>query len=164
MTYAEIQFIKAEAAWKKGNYPLALTAYKNGIRGNIDMYSTYFTGYVNFTAAQRDAYVNDPAVSPANAADLTRKMILLQKYIALWGWGFVETWVDMRKENYDVTNIYTGYTIPIGTNLFADNAGKLVYRVRPRYNSEYLWNVEALKGIGALNADYHTYPVWFSQP
>jgi len=165
MTYAEIQFIKAEAAWKKGLYPTALTAYKNGIRGSIDMYSTYFTGYVNFNATQRDGYVDDPAVSPANPADLTRKMILLQKYIALWGWGFVETWVDMRKENYDVTNIYTGYTIPAGTtNLYPDNAGKLVYRLRPRYNSEYLWNVEALKGIGALNADYHTYPVWFSEP
>ncbi len=161
MTYAELQFLKSEAAFKKGDNAGALAAYKNGIRGNMDMLSTHFTGYLNFTSTQRDAYVNDPIISPAT---LTRKMILLQKYIALWGWGFVETWVDLRKENYDVTNIYTGYTIPTGLALFPDNSGKLCYRVRPRYNSEYLWNVESLRAIGALNPDYHTYPVWFSKP
>jgi hypothetical protein len=34
-----------------------------------------------------------------------------------------------------------GFTPP--TNLYVDNAGKLVYRIRPRYNSEYVWNVPA---------------------
>ena len=163
MTYAELQFIKAEAAFKKGLMTEALTAYQNGIRGNMDMLTTYFTGYVNFTAAERDAYINSAVISPP-AASLTRRQILLQKYIALWGWGFVETWVDMRKEQYNAVDIYTGYKIPTGSDLFPDNGGELVYRVRPRYNSEYLWNVEALREIGALNANYHTYKVWFSEP
>lgn len=164
MTYSEIQFVKAEAAYRKGDFATALTAYKNGIRSNMDMLTTYFTGYTSFTPAERDAYVDDPDISPVNPADLTRRQILLQKYMALWGWGHMETFVDLRKENYDTTNIYTGYTIPSGSNLFPDNGGKPMYRVRPRYNSEYLWNVESLRAIGAMESNYHTLEIWFSKP
>ena len=45
-----------------------------------------------------------------------------------------------------------------------DNGGKPMQRVRPRYNSEYLWNLEALKKIGADKPDYHTVKMWFTQP
>jgi hypothetical protein len=38
-----------------------------------------------------------------------------------------------------------------------------VYRARPRYNSEYLYNVAELDRIGALALDYHTKEMWFSQ-
>lgn len=163
-TYSEMQFIKAEAALKKGDYGTALTAYKNGIQGSMDNLTTHFTGYVNMTATDKTNYINNPAVTPAVATNLTQKMIMQQKYIALFGWGFVETWVDLRKHNYDVTNIYTGWTIPTGSGLFPDNAGKLVYRVRPRYDSEYLWNRQKLEEIGGTLADYHTKKTWFSQP
>jgi hypothetical protein len=164
MTYAEMQFLKAEAAHKKGDFATALQAYKNGIAGNMDMLSTYYTGYQTFTATDKNNYVNSAAISPAAAGDLTLRQIMLQKYIALYGWGFEETWVDMRRYQYDATNIYTGFNVPAGTNLYPDNNGKLCYRVRPRYNSEYLWNVEALRKAGALDPDYHTKQVWFSKP
>jgi hypothetical protein len=49
-------------------------------------------------------------------------------------------------------------------DLFANNLGKLAYRCRPRYNSEYLYNVEALQKVGGLDLDYHTKEMWFSQP
>ncbi len=164
-TYAEMQFMKAEAAHKKGDFATALTAYTNGISGNMDMLTTHFTGYTPITAADKTAFLANPLIVPTTAASLTLGQILRQKYIALWGWGFVETWVDMRKHNYDVTNIYSGYKIPTTANdLFPDNAGKLAYRIRPRYDSEFLWNAANLNAIGGLNMDYHTKPVWFSQP
>ena len=95
---------------------------------------------------------------------LTISKIMCQKYVALWGWGFIENWVDMRRYNYDEINIYPTYRrIPI-TELYPDNAGKLAERIRPRYNSEYLWNVDALTAVGGFQPEYHTKKVWFSQP
>jgi hypothetical protein len=44
-----------------------------------------------------------------------------------------------------------------------DNGGKSVQRLRPRYNSEYVWNRESLDRIGGNNPDYHTKEMWFSQ-
>jgi hypothetical protein len=54
--------------------------------------------------------------------------------------------------------------LPTGTTLFPDNGGKLAYRLRPRFNSEYVWNRAALDKIGGFNADYHTKEIWFMQP
>jgi hypothetical protein len=160
MTYSELQFIKAEAQLKK-NDPGAMQSYKNGIAASFDLLTTYFTGYNPITVDQRDSYVNDPAIS---GGTLTVKNLMRQKYLALYPYGWGETWVDMRKYNYDTTNVYTGYTIPTGINLFPDNLGKLVQRARPRYNSEYLWNIDALNSVGGLDIDYHTKKVWFQQP
>ena len=93
---------------------------------------------------------------------------MLQKYIALWGWGFFETWVDLRRYHYlDLDTetglqVYKGFALP--ATLAPENNGKPVYRVRPRYNSEYIWNIDELRRLGGLNADYHTYETWFSQP
>ncbi|MCH5683437.1 hypothetical protein LWM68_03575 [Niabella sp. W65] len=103
-----------------------------------------------------------------DAATLTLSDIMLQKYIALWGWGFFETWVDLRRYHYvDIdaetgVQVYKGFAIP--ATLAPENNGKLVYRARPRYNSEYIWNIEELRRLGGLNSDYHTYETWFSQP
>jgi len=45
----------------------------------------------------------------------------VQKYIAMWGHGILETWVDMRRYHYDAT-VYTGLFCPVP--LFATNNGK----------------------------------------
>ncbi|MEJ7671800.1 MAG: hypothetical protein WKF59_03620 [Chitinophagaceae bacterium] len=81
----------------------------------------------------------------------------MQKYIALWGWGFIETWTDLRKYDYD-GNIFTSFTLP--TTFSTNNNNKPAYRVRPRYNSEYLWNIDALNAIGGFDLDYHTKKMW----
>ncbi len=47
---------------------------------------------------------------------------------------------------------------------FVDNNGKPAQRYRPRFNSEYIWNVQGLKEIGADQADYHTKKMWFTEP
>jgi hypothetical protein len=45
-----------------------------------------------------------------------------------------------------------------------DNNGKPVYRIRPRYNSDYVWNRSELEKIGGLALDYHTKPMWIIEP
>ncbi|WP_231458720.1 MULTISPECIES: SusD/RagB family nutrient-binding outer membrane lipoprotein [unclassified Pedobacter] len=164
MTYSEMQFIKAEAAFRSGNTTMAYTAYINGISSSIDFVSSLGTA---ITTAQKTAYLTSASVKQ-NAASLTLRDIMLQKYLALYGYGFVETWCDLRKYNYNVgdvkgNNPYQGVFV-FPTAFFADNGGKPAQRYRPRYNSEYLWNVAALKVIGADQPDYHTYKMWFSQP
>lgn len=164
MTYSEMQFLKAEAAFRKGDKDMALDAYVKGINGHFDMLQTHFTGYSTISAGDRTTYLGSTAVVPATSADLTISMIMCQKYLSLWGWGFVENWVDMRRYAYDEVNIYPTYSrLPI-TSLYPDNGGKLAERVRPRYNSEYLWNVDALAKVGGFDLDYHTKKVWFSLP
>jgi hypothetical protein len=174
MTYAEIQFIKAEAAFKT-NKIVAFDAYNKGIDAHFD-----FINRSTFPRSNQPIYNNSPISSTERAlykasanvkktaTSLTITDIMLQKYIALWGWGFVETWVDMRRYHYtDLdpdTNqpVYKNWTIPAG--LVAANNGKLANRIRPRYNSEYVWNRPELDRIGATAPDYHTKEMWFSQP
>ncbi|MDD5149268.1 MAG: SusD/RagB family nutrient-binding outer membrane lipoprotein [Flavobacterium sp.] len=165
MTYTELQFIKAEAAFKKGDKVMALDAYKKGIDASMDMINKYTIVSTTYptatliTAAQKTAFLSDPNVVPT-AANLTLKHIMMQKYIALFGFGYLETWTDMRKYHYD-TAIYEGMVFP---TFFVDNGGKIAYRVRPRYNSEYVWNYASLQAIGGDKPDYHTVEMWYSQP
>lgn len=152
MTYWEMQFIKAEAAFIKGDLTTAHTAYRAGISAHID--------YTGVTTGNRDAYLASAAVAQTPAA-LTLSAIMLQKYIAMHGHGALETWADMRRHFYDPT-VYTGFTPP--NPLFATNNNKLAFRARPRFNSEYVWNVDALDKIGGLALDYNTVEPWFILP
>lgn len=173
MTYSMLQFVKAEAAYRSGDKATALAAYKNGIGAHIDFVNARNLDAAGtptqITAAEKAAFLADPNIVPATATALTLTHIMSQKYIALWGWGFNETWMDMRRYHYTDLDpasgrqVYPGF-VPPTTTLYADNAGKLVYRTRPRYNSEYIWNIPPLVSIGADQADYHTKPLWITQP
>jgi hypothetical protein len=158
MTCSQLQFIKAEAAFKSGLKPLAYTAYKNGIDLSIDFVSSKGTA---ITPAQKTAYLTSAAVAQTEA-DLTLTDIMCQKYIALWGYGFEETWADMRRYKYD-TAIYKGYTIPDGTKLSNSNNDSLAQRFRP-HTTEYSYNIVSLQAIGADQPNYHVKPIWFAQP
>jgi hypothetical protein len=171
MTYSEIQFIKAEAALRKGDKPLALAAFKNAVGGHFDFANTYVgisgsNTTVAMTAAQKTALLTDTRLVPAVADSLSMSRIMLQKYVALWGWGFIETWNDMRRFHYtDAYNgevVYSGFKIP--ATLFVGSGNKPAYRLRPRYNSEYVWNRAALDKIGGNNVDYQTYEMWNTKP
>jgi hypothetical protein len=170
VTYAQLQFIKAEAAYKKGDQATALQAYQNGISSHIDFVNARNLDNAQtpaqITPSEKSAFLASPAIVPA-AGKLTLSQIMVQKYIAQWAWGHNEVWMDMRRYHYTdldpVTGvqIYPGFTAP--TNLYPDNNGKIVQRIRPRYNSEYVWNQQGLSPIGGLLLDYHTKPLWITQ-
>ncbi len=173
MTASEMQFVIAEAALRKGDKALAIIAYKNAISLNFDMLTTTYNQNIPagkaITQASKEAYLSNPAVIPASSANLTLTHIMLQKYIALYIWGSHQTWIDMRKFHYvDIDpatsmQVYADFMPPSGVNLYFQNNGKLTYRMRPRYNSEYLYNVPELTRIGAYqNNDYNTFEMWFS--
>ena len=169
MTYSQLQFVKAEAALRMGNQAAALTAYTKGISSHIAFVNARNVDAgqtpTQITTAERDSFLASPQIVPAT---LTLSHIMSQKYIALWAWGHDELWMDMRRYHYtDIdpvsgTQVFRGFTPP--TNLSAANGGKVAQRIRPRYNSEYVWNVAALKAIGADATDYHTKPLWIIQP
>lgn len=176
MTASEMQFTLAEALYKKGDKPNALIAYTNGISLDFDLLTTTYNAKVpagrQITPAMKAAYLANPSVVPTTPAGLTLSHIMLQKYIALYGWGTHQTWTDMRKYHYTdkeagfTTQVYADFTPPPTTPinyLTTTNNGGWAYRCRPRYNSEYLYNIPELTRIGALNGDYITYKCWFSE-
>ncbi|MES2005691.1 MAG: SusD/RagB family nutrient-binding outer membrane lipoprotein [Bacteroidota bacterium] len=170
ITASEILFMKAEAAFRKGDKATALDAYIKGINASFDLLQTQYEGRIptaaKITGASKDAYL--AAVVPVTVAGLTLSKIMLQKYIALYGYAFNETWTDMRRYHYTDADpsgsgqVYAGFKLP--AKLTTYNATKPVYRARPRYNSEYLYNIPSLLTIGALASDYHTKEQWFMQP
>jgi SusD/RagB-like outer membrane lipoprotein len=170
MTYAELQFIKAEAAVRKGDQATAHTAYTNGISASIDFVNTrnLDAGQTpsQITGTEKTAFLADTNIVPVG--NLTLSHVMSQKFIALWGWGHNEIWMDMRRFHYtdldpaSSVEVFRGFVPP--TNLFPDNGGKVVYRIRPRYNSEYVWNQTGLSAIGALASDYHTKLMWITEP
>jgi len=162
MTYAELQFIKAEAALHLGDQATALAAYKNGISAHIDFVNARNLDAgqtpTQITATEKAAFLADTNIVPAT---LTLSHVMSQKYIALWGWGHNEIWMDLRRYHYDPL-VFRGFAPP--TTLFSDNGGLVVQRIRPRYNSEYVWNRDALMAIGGLATNYHTIELWITQP
>ncbi|QQL49228.1 SusD/RagB family nutrient-binding outer membrane lipoprotein [Mucilaginibacter ginkgonis] len=166
MTYPVLQFMKSEALFKKGDLAGAYTAYINGVKGALEFASNppiggALTGSTNYiSATAQAAYLAGPSVRQS-AATLKLSDILQQKFISLFLWNPLEQWADERRYQYDA-NIFQGFVKP-GT-LYADNAGKQVYVVRPRYNSEYIWNIPALQSFGATAPDYHTTKPWFILP
>lgn len=165
-SYAQLQFAKAEALFIKGDKAGAYTAYRNGITGHMDFVNLYGrNGTVvapAITTAEVTAYMNSSEVAQS-AGDLTIADIMGQKYIAQWGWAGLEQWSDLRKYHYDPL-VFTQYKQLEPSEFFPSNPGKYAYRIRPRYNSEYLWNRAELERLGGLKDDYVTQETWFSKP
>ena len=171
MTYAQLQFVKAEAAYRKGDKVTALAAYRSAISAHIDFVNSRLLDNSQptpqITAAEKAAFLASPQIVPAVPDSLTLTQIMSQKYIAQWAWGHNELWMDMRRYHYQdldpVTGqqVYPGFAPP--ATLYVLNSGKLVYRIRPRYNSEYVWNLPALRAIGADKDDYHTVETWITK-
>jgi hypothetical protein len=105
------------------------------------------------SAADKAAFLANPSIAPAT---ITLSHILGQKYIAQWAWAFVEAWTDMRRYHYtdmdavSGTQVFRGFAFP--TNYYPDNNNKPAQRVRPRYNSDYVWNRDELNKIGGLTS------------
>lgn len=169
MTYSQLQFIKAEAALRMGDQATALAAYRNGISSHIDFVNDRNRddnqSPTQISGAEKTAFLANPEIVPAV---LTLSHIMSQKYIAEWAWGHNELWMDMRRYHYTDLDpvsgieVFRGFSPP--SPLYSLNSGKVVQRIRPRYNSEYVWNKPSLEVIGGLADDYHTVPMWITLP
>jgi hypothetical protein len=169
MTYAQLQFIKAEAALRKGDQGMARTAYLNGIGSHIDFVNARNAQHGNpaisaITSAEKAAFLANPAIAPAT---LTLSHVMGQKYLAQWAWAHVELWMDLRRYHYtdadpvSGTQVFRGFSLP--TSYFVDNNGKPAQRARVRYNSDYVWNRNELAKIGGMELDFHTKPLWITE-
>lgn len=211
MTSAQIKFCLAEAYWKLGMKAEALDAFKSAVNDDMVFTAKYIkagtkgqavggdkitTAVFNTAAAD---YLAGPYVNSLSIADFTLSHIMMQKWVALYPWGALEAWVDMRKYHYDIkytgdypasgngwdlntvtmkwdtdaTKVFKGlYLSPAQVqhrkaayNTF--NEGSPSYRVRPRYNSEYMWNKPALQGLKPISGmadNYQTSIPWFAYP
>ena len=78
-----------------------------------------------------------------------------------------------QKPDEDVTKVYKGYYLaPAQVQgrkgaYNTDNEGSPCFRLRPRYNSEYMWNkpgLDALKPIAGTALNYQCSIPWFAYP
>lgn len=210
-TCAEIKFCLAEAYWKMNNKSAAFTAFKDGIKADMDFTQSYiFPGATgkptggdkiskNVFSTLSTQYLAGPFVEGLPLSDFSLSHIMMQKWVALYPWGASEAWVDMRKYQYDIkysgkyptlndgwtettlnqkwdtdpSKVYKGlYLAPAqvqgrksGYNDFND--GSPSYRIRPRYNSEYMWNLKSLEKLMPISGtaqNYHTSIPWFAYP
>jgi hypothetical protein len=178
MTSSEMQFLKAEAAFLKGDKATALTAYREGIRQNFMMlmsadYNVNIPAGREITTTVISTYLANPVIVPTSANNLKLSMIMLQKYISLFVHGTFETWVDMRRYHYTDADpsgsgqVYADFVLPAGSDMFQDNQGEPIWRYYPRFNSEYVWNIRELQRIGATALNYHANKnekIWFALP
>jgi len=212
-TYSEIKFCLAEAYWKKGDKTNAYAAFKEGVKADMDFTKVQLrpgiagqqTGGDKINAATfqtlADQYLAGPYVGGLGEGNLTLSHIMMQKWCALWPWGAMEAWVDLRKYHYDIAytgdypsknngwtegryinhkaednpnRIYKGFYLGAAETVEFRNApfnllndGSPCYRVRPRYNSEYVWNKDklaVLKPISGTADNYQCSIPWFAYP
>jgi hypothetical protein len=217
-SYAEIQLIKAEALFLKGQKAEAFTAFKNGVSGHMDFVKRLIvpatlvkstknkqTSVIGdkITSARFGTlatdYLNSKFVNNLPLADFSLSHIMMQKYVALFPWS-LDTWNDLRRYHYDLVlgsggypvtgtswtsdvvyqkldsdpnRVYKGFYLPAAdvvnrrTKFATANLGSPAYRLRPRYNSEYMWNLPSLKQLLPIAGDadnYVTSMVWFTIP
>ena len=218
MTYAELQFIKAEAQYRKNLKSDALATFKAAVAASIKTTATYIvqgTAVKGTNGKQSSVigdkisatvfntlsnnYLNSNYVNNLQLADFELAHIMMQKYVALYPWG-LDTWNDLRRYHYDLkvgskgipesgtswsatrtfhkadtdaSRVYKGFYLYAAdvtnrrTQFVSTNLGSPSYRIRPRYNSEYMWNQKALAGlqpISGLDVNYNTSMLWFCLP
>ena len=175
MTYAQLQFVKAEAAYRSGDKATALDrVHGTAISAHIDFVnarnSTINQAATQITAAEKAAFLADPRIVPTTAAALTLTQIMTQKYIAQWAWGHNELWMDMRRYHYTDIDPATRHrrcipgftpppTNPVSGQQRQDRAAHpaaLQLGVRVEHCGA--------EAIGGDPLDYHTKPIWITQP
>ena len=211
-TYAELLFDLAEVQFKFGSKSEAFETWKKAMAADMDFTASYIVaGTVSGNYRQGDRvtkatfntlaqeYLSGPYVAGLPMSDFSLSHIMMQKYLALFPWGGIEAWVDLRKYFYDIeytgdypkygngwdrttinqkldtdpTKVYKGFWLQPAqvqgrkSAFNTDNNGSPCFRLRPRYNSEYMWNktnLDALKPIGGQELDYQCSIMWFCYP
>ena len=165
-TYSQLQLAKAEALFIKGDVNGAYIAYDRGVRGHMDFVNLYGrTGTTIapvISASEITAYMTSSEVAQ-NAAQLTIADIMGQKYVSQWGWAGQEQWCDLRKWHYDPLVFRQFKQLETSDfSAFNGTTGLYTFRLRPRFNSEYVWNRNELAKWGGLAPTYSYMETWFS--
>ena len=99
MTYAELQFILAEAREaSKISTGDAATYYANGIKANFDYWLSVVPAEYNLDIEMPAGYMAQPTVVYTGTSEEKLAKIALQKWIALYFNG-LEAWFDWRRTN-----------------------------------------------------------------
>ncbi|WBA43791.1 SusD/RagB family nutrient-binding outer membrane lipoprotein [Hymenobacter canadensis] len=172
ITYHELKFIEAEAAFLAGDRNRALRAYRQGIEAHIRKIGVGGTfasqgltvTFPILTQQQIDGYLSSAAVAQTEA-QLDLKRIMEQKYIALF--LNPEAWSDMRRYDFR-SDIYVNLAYPTGVNpIFNPVPADPTQRKFPRRLlpalTETQYNPQNVQAIGGLDPDYATRPVWWDQ-
>ena len=117
-SYAEACLIKAEVLFNKGDKAGAYTAYKEGVKANIDFMNGYldtWAGYATVAGCpsfekMSDAEINDFVNNGlGTAGDTTLAKIMTQKQIIYL--LTLESWNDMRRYDYN-PEVFMGFAVP----------------------------------------------------
>jgi hypothetical protein len=178
ITYHELKFIEAEAAFRAGNLQRAFDALRAGIRAHMTKVGVGGTStppavtFPAITTAQINAYLASAAV-PQTPAAVTLRSIMEQKYLAMF--LNPDSWSDLRRLDFS-PNIYVNFAYPTGNAVnpaaLSQTDLKLRYPRRlPPGATEVLYNPGAIAKLfadaGVTNGDNNTYitkPLWFDMP
>ena len=147
MTYAEVSFIKAEAAmrgWGGLTPAQAATFYNDGVTASI----TQWGG----TAAQATTYLAQAGVAFDPTIGL--QQIGTQKWIALFTQG-TEAWSEFRRTGYPA--------LVAGTRMYSDTPGIALRLLYPP-NEQAVNQAGLDAAIARQGADLTTTPVWWDKP
>ncbi|MFC5283291.1 SusD/RagB family nutrient-binding outer membrane lipoprotein [Pedobacter alpinus] len=145
----ELYFIKAEAAFYKGDLPTAHAAYKLGIETNLNTVGVAQNDITAYMASNR--VIADPLA-------LKISDIMMQKYVALYLQS--ESWVDMRRYGYSTT-AYPGIYYP--RNALAEWQGRFIQRLPYDRQTEYIYNPQEIARLGADARNWVFNPVWWAE-
>ncbi len=133
LTYAEVEFIKAELSLKGYLQNNGEAHYKNGVKAAIQLWTK---------SAVPDEYFNNPLA----AYNGTLERIMVQKYLALYFTDF-QQWDEYRR---------TGYPVLATTDVM-ENGGKMPVRlmypdIQATYNPENYKKASQEMGGNSINA------------
>ena len=140
VTFAELKFIEAEAAFRSGpaGRTRAYAAYLAGIRASMDVFQV--------STQERDTYIANTAVG-VGELNLTLDLIFKEKYAAMY--LSAESWNDARRYDYQ----YKDFRLPEGAVL-----SKPIRRVAYP-TGERSKNGSNVPGDAPLDL-----PLWWDQP
>ena len=175
ITYHELKFIEAEAAFRAGDRTRALRALRDGIRAHMAKVGQGGSNalpavtFPTISSTQINTYLASAAV-PQDEASLTLPSIMQQKYIAMF--LNPDSWSDLRRLDYS-SDIYVNLVYPVGSQLNPSAVAQTDPKLRwPRRMlpgaTELLYNPNAVNKLfsdagATTNDDYVLKPLWFDQ-
>ncbi len=114
LSYAELQFILAEASARGWIAANAENFYLNGIKANFDYYAQFAKGITQYYGADSyQSYVQQPAIKyPAGDLNTQLKQILTQKYLIMFHQAGMTIYFDHLRTGYPEFKVQQGVTAP----------------------------------------------------